>query len=75
MATHKVKQGQTLIDVALINYGNAEALSDITQANNLSLTSDITAGSELILPVLPVDTQSLKVIRHFSDNNLSPATN
>jgi LysM repeat protein len=46
----KVLRGQTLYDIAVQWLGDAQAASAIANTNNLSITAELEAGTELVLP-------------------------
>lgn len=75
MATHKVQQGQTLLDVALISFGSIENALDIATLNGLGLTDTLVVGTELLLPNLSIEAGQSKVVRYFADSGVLPATN
>ena len=41
---------QNLFDISIQEFGNIEALFDIAMVNGLSITDDLVAGQELIIP-------------------------
>lgn len=45
-----VLQNQTLLDIAVQEYGNAQAAFDIAVANNIGVTDDLTPGQKLFAP-------------------------
>ena len=67
-----VKDGQTLFDVAVQEFGSWEAAIDIAWANSVSLTDMLAAGALLMLP------EGLSVNRTMqlwcSQHGVSPAT-
>jgi hypothetical protein len=46
----KVKDGQTLADIAIQEYGSWEAMIAIAKENNISMTDVPVAGTELNMP-------------------------
>jgi hypothetical protein len=67
----KVKDGQTLADIAVQEFGAWEAMLKIAQANGRSMTDTMEAGEELQLP----DGAWNKVMQTYCKNNaVSPAT-
>ena len=74
--THKIEQGQTLADAALINFGNLESLADIATTEGGSMTDNMAVGRLIKLPFLSLDAAMSKVVRFFSERViLPPATN
>ena len=53
--THKIQQGQTLADAALIHFGYLESLADIAALNGVSMTAEASTGSLVNLPNLTLD--------------------
>lgn len=68
--TYKVKERQTIFDVALEACGAWTAAYAIAEKNNRSLTDDLVAGEVLELPAV-VDS---RVVEHFRQDGTSPAT-
>lgn len=67
----KVKDGQTLADVAIQEYGSWEALIAIARENGLSMTEVPAAGAELTLP----DAVWNRTMESYcKSNDVSPAT-
>lgn len=46
----KVLRGQTLYDIAVQWLGDAQAATAIANTNGLSITAELEAGTELVLP-------------------------
>ena len=66
-----VKDGQTLADVAIQEYGSWEAMIDIARENNLSMTEVPHAGTDLTMP----DATWNRTMQNYCKNNdVSPAT-
>lgn len=66
----KSKSGQSLLDVAIEQYGTWEAAMDLSKANDLTLTSNPN-NKVLTLP----DKEYDKRMQQFcKNNNVSPAT-
>lgn len=66
----KVKQGQTLWDLAIQYCGSPSAAMSIARLNNISLTSMPTPGTELIIP----GVTSKLVVNYYTNNAIVPAT-
>lgn len=66
-----VKDGQTLADVAVQEYGSWEALMAIGRENNISMSDVPEAGKELVMP----DASWNRTMENYCKNNdVSPAT-
>jgi len=66
-----VKDGQTLADVAVQEFGSVEAMIAIAYKNNISMTEVPAAGTELVMP----DSTWNKSMQNYCKNNdVSPAT-
>lgn len=63
MKTIKVKSGQTLIDIALQEYGCTEGLVMLLDDNSLSMDSEAYPGQELFIRELPEITKDNKLIQ------------
>lgn len=63
MKNIKVKSGQTLIDIALQEYGCIEGLVYILEDNALSMDSESYAGQALIIRDIPEITKDNKKIQ------------
>jgi hypothetical protein len=50
MAQSKVSEGQSLLDVAIQEYGTVEALFDLADANGIAITDVIAPGRVLVVP-------------------------
>lgn len=66
----KVSPDQSLLDIALIACGSVEAVIDIAELNNLSITDELTADMDLI--VSDVVNKSIK--SYYDNKALQPAT-
>ncbi len=67
----KVKEGQTLMDIAIQEYGTCEVALDIAHLNNMSVTDIPATGKELILPDR---VYNRAMMQHCKNNDVSPAT-
>ena len=66
-----VKDGQTLADVAIQEYGSWEAMIAIARENNVSMTEVPNAGTALSMP----DASWNRTMQHYCKNNaVRPAT-
>lgn len=67
----KIKDGQTLLDVAIQEFGSWEAMTDIAILNNLTMTDIPEAGTNLSTPDKVYDETMQAYCRN---NDISPAT-
>jgi len=72
METIIVKHGQTLIDIAIQYLGDASRYVEIIEINNLTITEDIHAGDELIIPT--VANEKTAIVSLFDKKNIKPAS-
>lgn len=70
MAIIIVQQGQNLIDIAIQHCGSATALVELAVLNDLSVTDDVAAGQELMLPT-PINTA---LIDYYLSKSIVPST-
>lgn len=68
----KVLHNQTLLDVAIQQYGSATSAIDLAIENNLSLTDTNEVGTPLIAEAKDTDTRI--VAEYFQNKGLKPAT-
>lgn len=68
---YMVKDGQTLADVAIENFGSWEAMAEIAWTNGMSMTETPTAGMVLLMPDA---TWNRTMEGWCKDNDVSPAT-
>ena len=71
--TYLVKIGQNLIDIAIEVYGDPTKIYDLAKDNELDICSNLPAGLKLI-----IDDKKIvkpKIVKFFSDNNLTISTN
>jgi hypothetical protein len=68
----KVLSGQTLIDIALQQYGCYEGIAILCQDNGLSFTSEIKAGDTLIIrDAMPELTDTnIKIAAYYAANKV-----
>ena len=67
----KVKDGQTLADIAIQEYGSLEAAMELAKANGLSMTDIPAPGTELTLQDAVYDKT---MADYCKVNGVSPAT-
>jgi hypothetical protein len=66
---------QTLLDIAVQMYGNAEAAFDLARANNISITDNLQVGAVLGLPTDDsVGGLNRPVANYFKNRGIKPAT-
>ncbi len=72
--TATVEQGQSLKDIAIQYCGDAAALFSLALLNDISMTEDVAAGTQLQLPpvVNPDVVKYFEQVKHFT--NHIPAT-
>lgn len=71
MKTVKVLAHQTMLDIAIQEYGDVSAAFLIAQANDLSPTAKLGTGAELLLPDVVVNRE---METYCKNNRVSPAT-
>jgi LysM repeat protein len=69
MQTITVKQGQSLLDIAITYTGTVESCFEISILNQMSVTDILSVGQQLIVP----DVINKNVVILFSEKN-QPAT-
>lgn len=69
----KVKDGQTLADVALQYGGSVETMFEIASANGLSVTDEPADGAELRVPG-QLSGADESVVRRYALRGVEPAT-
>ncbi|NDV45513.1 LysM domain-containing protein [Paludibacter sp. 221] len=65
-----VQQGQTLFDIAVQHCGDAQAVIPIAQANDISITGELVAGTSLAIP----EPLNKRIVNYYKINNIVPAT-
>lgn len=67
----RVKEGQTLADIVVQQYGTLEALGDVARANDLAMSAELAAGTEIECPEKTYN----KYLAYYAKNKqISPAT-
>lgn len=66
-----VKNGQSLLDVAVENFGDREAALDLSYINGVAVTDSLAEGTEL---QLQEKVYNLRLQQYCRNNNVSPAT-
>lgn len=69
----KILHNQTLLDIAIQQYGSATMAIDLAIENNLSLTDDLEVGTVLNVPENSDFGQRL-IAEYFQNKSLKPAT-
>lgn len=69
--TVTVKNGQTMSDIAIQEYGDLSAVFLIAEENDISPSDNLTAGTVLRLPDVVVNKEMQDYCRN---NDVSPAT-
>ncbi len=67
-----VKERQTLLDVALIEYGSLETVMELAAANGVALTDELEDGQVLTIPAT-VDRDT-RTVALYSVQRIKPAT-
>lgn len=68
----KVKDGQTLIDIAIQQYGDASAVAVLAYENGLDITSDVAAGTMLNYAQANIVNQA--VSDYMTNHKIAPKT-
>lgn len=58
-----VRDGQNIVDIALMLYGNAEAVFDIAQENGISVSETLRVGQEIKAGSSAANTNALRLIQ------------
>lgn len=66
-----ITERQSLLDVALQHSGSLEAALEIAMLNEASLTDDLMAGQQVLLPE---NADNSEVAAYYSVNDLHPAS-
>ena len=67
-----VLHNQSLLDFAIQHTGSAQNAFEIAMANNMSITDQLTAGSELVVAGSIVNDVDVK--NYYQSKSLQPAT-
>jgi hypothetical protein len=71
-ATINTLPHQTLLDIALQEYGTPEAVFALAMANGRKITDDLPAGSTLRLPTdAPMNAE---ILNYYKQHGIKPAT-
>ena len=66
----KVRDSQSVFDLALQEAGGVEAAMDISVQNDVSITDELEAGAEMIMP----QAVSKNIAAYYKNNAVIPAT-
>lgn len=66
-----VRDGQTLSDIAIQQYGSLEAVTLIAEANNIGITDTLQPGQQLEIPQKEYNKE---VRRYCANHDVTPAT-
>lgn len=69
----RVREGQSLIDMALMLTGATEGAWALAIRNGLGLT-DALRGEETVLEYLAEDVEDASVVKHYAQEGIVPAT-
>lgn len=64
-------RNQSLLDIAIQEYGSVEAVVDIAMENDLSITDPLTPGQVILIPGDPIDSD---IVTYYANRNIKPAT-
>lgn len=64
--------GQTLIDIAVQELGDASRVFELAVLNELGITDELAIGSVLVIPEAAIDKRSL--VQMFNERFLAPAS-
>lgn len=62
---------QNLLDIALQETGSIEGVFELATANNIAVSDEVVAGTELMVPEV---NKNSDVLRQYKSNNIKPAT-
>lgn len=68
----KVEYGQTLVDIAIQELGDASRAFELAVLNNVNVSDDITPGSLVKVPDVSIDKTSIAKV--FNNPALKPAS-
>jgi len=69
-----VQEGQSLYDIALQHYGNAEAIIDLVRDNNLNGVTDILQAGQVLKINTASDKYNKAIVSYYNAHNIVPAT-
>jgi hypothetical protein len=68
----EVKNGQTLLDIAVQELGDASRFNEIATLNNLEFSDDLIVGSLILVPESDIDKR--EIVKIFTNKALTPAS-
>jgi len=74
-----VLNNQTLLDIAIQEYGTIESVFELAIANDLSITDELATGTILLIPEFstltnePIITNK-EILNYYKKNKIKPAT-
>jgi len=78
MSTVIILNNQTLLDIAIQEYGTIESVFELAMANNLSITDMLSAGQKLVLPEVSIIgvpiSKNVEILNYYKKNDIHPAT-
>ncbi|MFN8238642.1 MAG: hypothetical protein U0T77_10780 [Chitinophagales bacterium] len=72
MPSIKLKEGQSLLDIAIQQFGSTESVVDIALHNNVSITEPLTAGTVIKIPHSVF--KNIEISDYYKKKSLEPAT-
>ena len=63
---------QSLMDISIQEYGTLEAMFDMAVTNGISITDELTVGSQIDVP--ESTSVQKEVLAYYQKNNIHPAT-
>jgi len=68
----KVQEKQSLLDVAVQQFGNVDAVFSILAQNDVDLSEQLSVNTNIDLTeIIPIRKE---IVKYYSDNNIIPAT-
>lgn len=68
----EVKNGQTLLDIAVQELGDASRFNEIATLNDLEFSDDLTVGSLILVPESDIDKR--EIVKIFTNKALTPSS-
>jgi hypothetical protein len=72
MKVAKIQSGQTLVDIALQELGDATRVFEIADLNGIGITADLVAGSTLLVPDYAREKRG--IVQVFTNPSNMPAS-
>ena len=67
-----VLHNQSLLDIAIQEYGTIEAVFELALANGLGIIDELIVGSKLTTPVVLIDNKD--IIVYYKENTIIPVS-